>query len=227
MKGLFIMRDDAVVAGRVRIEIPRRYFRNDDHARDFMDVLSRMRTFKLAMLNYDHPEHYDFIGTLPEIGPKTFHRLMLRVDKAYKEFTVDQRERWDMNFCRPYTSREESAALLKAGVPAVTADFYYDEGSELDCAWEVGRLRGQEFWNEVFPFCKKKKHFPSWSVVRLMQIHARCWKKEGKFDPITRQKLLAPDFTHNYIGDFLNNVKGMDFKLLKVQRVSKMSDLPF
>lgn len=134
---------------------------------------------------------------------------------------------WDLSLGRTCTTHKESEALLSAGLPEVTADFYFNEGSDYAVPWPVGEYDGWEFWDEEFPFCKKKKHFPCWSIIRLMQIFARSRKVKGEFDPITREKLCHLDFAHCYVSDFLINIKDMDFKKLKMKNANRKSDLPF
>lgn len=134
---------------------------------------------------------------------------------------------WDLSLGRTCTTHKESEALLSAGLPAVTADFYFNEGSNFAVPWPVGEFDGWEFWDEEFPFCKTKKHFPCWSIIRLMQIFAWCWKDKGEFDPITRGKLYHLDFAHCYVNDFLINIKDMDFRKLKKKNANRKSDLPF
>ena len=86
MKGLSIRRDDGLFAGRVRVEIPREYFKCDEYAWSFMEVLRRMRTFKAESFYSNHPEHYDFVGSLTSFNPMVINRLMYRIDEAYENF---------------------------------------------------------------------------------------------------------------------------------------------
>lgn len=148
--------------------------------------------------------------------------------KTKKTSKKGQPEVWYLNLGRTNTTRNESKDLLLAGVPAPTADYYYDEGSELELAWEANNFTNNErYWNETFPFCKKKKRLPCWSITRLMQISAICWKEEGEFDPITMQKFLADDFCHRYVLNFLQNIESMDFERLKRKPAFDEIDLFF
>ena len=61
-----------------------------------------------------------------------------------------------------FTTKQQSERLLALGMPRLSANFYYDDDSEVQI------VRDPEF--EL----QSKGYFPCWSVGRLIEIHLKC-----------------------------------------------------
>lgn len=103
-----------------------------------------------------------------------------------------------------YTTPEQSKRLLELGVPADSANFYYDDENEVQI------VRDPEF--EL----QSKGYFPCWSVGRLMEIIKIC----SDLDPIlgyqiaynTKHKTSLLDIVIQIIEDDINK---FDFSKLE------------
>lgn len=76
-----------------------------------------------------------------------------------------------------FTTPEQSKRLLELGVPADSADCYFNE-------WQHENIRGADDLNDGF-FLRHPECFPCWSVGRLIEIVDMCSVKQdyaGKFE---------------------------------------------
>jgi len=62
-----------------------------------------------------------------------------------------------------FTTPEQSKRLLELGVPADSADCYFNE-------WQHENIRGADDLNDGF-FLRHPECFPCWSVGRLIEIY--------------------------------------------------------
>lgn len=83
------IRKDRELEGQVCIAIPKACFKDQDMARDFMDVLKPMRSFSLTLLRYDR-EDYEYVGIFKRPWtPYHTHNLGIAVDKRWRQFLED------------------------------------------------------------------------------------------------------------------------------------------
>ena len=88
MEDVRIYRNDEVVPDRWGIHIPRKYM-NEDEARDFMEYMNRMRSFKLAFVEYV-VDGYNYVGHYLYSSEAGIRALKKRVEKLYDLFKEEQ-----------------------------------------------------------------------------------------------------------------------------------------
>lgn len=84
------IRKDRELEGQVCVAIPKNCFKDQDMARDFMDVLKPMRSFSLTLLRYDR-EDYEYVGIFKRPWrPTSVQRFGIAVDKRFCQFLEDR-----------------------------------------------------------------------------------------------------------------------------------------
>ena len=71
-----------------------------------------------------------------------------------------------------FTTQEQSEKLLVMGIPANTADLYYERHSEIKFERMNIRLNKIELADDFFE--KHSLYTPHWSTGRLMEIYCTC-----------------------------------------------------
>lgn len=97
-----------------------------------------------------------------------------------------------------YTTLKQSKRLLELGLPADSADCYYDSWKQIQ--WrQLADLHNDFF--DVY-----KHYTPCWSVGRLIEIWLHCNKfsVNSTYEPIT---IGLIDFSNNFIDDFIHLIK--------------------
>ncbi len=84
MRGMRI--DRGVVAGTVRVSIPKDCL-SEEQALSFMNTLAeRMRKFQLLCLKHDVSGYWVYVGRFTPYVPRSVQSLCIRIDKLYNEF---------------------------------------------------------------------------------------------------------------------------------------------
>ena len=109
-----------------------------------------------------------------------------------------------------FTTYEQSKRLLELGVPADSADFYYDkdevEIDEITHPYILPFNRKFSNYNDIF-------YLPCWSVGRLMEICKICEPKK-EYEQLCEELQYSKNYCVVIISHIIANLPIIDFSKL-------------